>query len=83
VSGICAEGGFEVGITWEQKKVTTATVKSKSGMPCTLKNPMFSGAFFVVNAADNSAVTYTRSGDSITFDTSAGAIYRIGAGAGP
>jgi alpha-L-fucosidase 2 len=83
VSGICAEGGFEVGIAWEQRKVTTATIKSKSGMPCTLKNPMFGGDFFVVDAADSSAVTYTRTGDSITFDTSAGATYRIGAGTGP
>jgi alpha-L-fucosidase 2 len=77
VSGICAQGGFEVAMTWAGKQLTSATIKSKSGKTCTVKNRMFTGAFSLVNAADGVAATYTLNGDTITFDTSAGSTYRI------
>jgi alpha-L-fucosidase 2 len=77
VSGICAQGGFEVAMAWAGKQLTSAAIKSKSGKTCTVKNRMFTGAFSLVNAADGVAATYTLNGDTITFDTSAGSTYRI------
>jgi len=34
VTGIAARGGFEVDFTWADGKLTQATVRSKSGLPC-------------------------------------------------
>ena len=36
VTGLCARGGFEVGIAWKNRKLTSATVRSKLGRVCKL-----------------------------------------------
>ncbi len=34
VKGICARGGFDVDITWENGSLTKAVIHSRSGLPC-------------------------------------------------
>jgi alpha-L-fucosidase 2 len=35
--GLCARGGFEIGLAWRRGKLTEATVRSKLGRPCKLR----------------------------------------------
>lgn len=37
VSGLCARGGFEVSMTWQDGKLTAANLISKSGLRCTVR----------------------------------------------
>ncbi|MBM4155437.1 MAG: glycoside hydrolase family 95 protein [Lentisphaerae bacterium] len=34
VTGLCARGGFEVDISWDDGRLTKAVIHSKSGLPC-------------------------------------------------
>lgn len=83
VVGLRAKGGFEVGLSWKAKALAQATLRSKSGGVCVVKNPLFTSAFTLVNALTNGAVAYTRNNDTITFSTTAGVAYLITPGAGP
>lgn len=37
VSGLCARGGYEVGIEWKDGKITKATIYNKAGGASTLR----------------------------------------------
>ena len=37
IRGICARGGFELDLTWQNGRLQTAQVRSKAGQPCTLR----------------------------------------------
>jgi alpha-L-fucosidase 2 len=38
VTGLCARGGFEVGITWKDGRLTSVTILSKNGEPCRINH---------------------------------------------
>ena len=44
VKGLCAVGGFEVGMTWKDRRITEATILSKQGQPCRVTNNYATGA---------------------------------------
>ncbi len=85
VSGLVARGGFTVDINWESSNVKDVTITSNSGNTCIVKNKLFKqpGSFTVSKLSDGSDVGYTASGDTITFDTTAGEKYRITAAPAP
>jgi alpha-L-fucosidase 2 len=37
ISGICARGGFELGINWKEGKLTEVTISSNNGGRCNLR----------------------------------------------
>lgn len=80
-TGLCAQGAFVVGMNWSQKWITTATITSKLGGSCVVKNPLFQTGNFTLTA-NGSAVSYTLNGDTITFSTTAGTTYTITATGG-
>ncbi len=79
VNGLVARGNFTVSMSWKGGIATDTTITSNSGTKCVVKSKFFTqpGGFGVVRLSDGSAVTYTRSDDTITFGTTAGEKYRI------
>jgi len=77
VSGLCARGGFEVDMKWENAKLKDAVILSKLGNKCVVKNPLFNNKFSIVNAETGLPVKYKLVGDAISFRTKAGARYFI------
>jgi uncharacterized protein YjdB len=79
VKGLKARGDFEVDMSWNGTILTNARITSLQGNVAKVKDKTFThaGQFQVVNAADDAPVNYTRSGDTITFNTEAGHVYAI------
>lgn len=77
VSGLCARGGFEVDMKWNDAKLTEAEILSKLGGDCTLKNPLFKECFTIINSKTGLPVKYKQTDTSISFQTDEGSKYRI------
>ncbi len=73
VSGLCARGGFEVGIRWQEGKLTSATIHSKLGNLCRVrfKDP------FTVKSDGHEVQTQKLSQGVSQFPTVAGGSYEI------
>jgi alpha-L-fucosidase 2 len=56
ITGLCARGGFEVDMTWEDGTLSRAVVRSKRGQPCRLR------------AGDRTVDLTTRAGQAYDFD---------------
>jgi alpha-L-fucosidase 2 len=49
VTGLCARGGFEVDLNWDDGKLTSATIRSKGGTACNL---LYAGKVIPVSLQD-------------------------------
>lgn len=72
VEGLRARGGFEVGITWVNKKITSGSIKSINGETCTLRS---STPLKIQGISTKSSKT--EAGYLTTFQTKKGNVYKI------
>jgi hypothetical protein len=74
---LLAWGGFEVTAEKKDGPVVFMEIKSLAGEICRFKNPWHPDKPCIVKAADKAIVPCTFDGDTISFDTRSGEIYRI------
>jgi alpha-L-fucosidase 2 len=72
VKGLRARGGFEIGITWANKKLKEATIYSLVGSTCTIRsaNPFTVKGIAAKPKAD-------KGGYVVTFPTKKGVVYKL------
>ena len=75
VSGLLAEGGFEVSMSWKDRKVTRAEIMSKNGGPCTVQNPFGENLKIVDSKGNVISGTPNAENGAVTFDTAKGETY--------
>ena len=72
VTGLKARGGFEVDMTWDHNRISTASIKSFQGGICTIRSDFP----LMVEGLKAKAQT-TKHGFVVTFLTKSGVIYRM------
>jgi alpha-L-fucosidase 2 len=70
IGGLCARGGFEVSIIWQDGKLRQAVILSKKGQPCTVRSQVA-----VSVTSPDGSVEATVDGDLVHFPTIAGRSY--------
>jgi alpha-L-fucosidase 2 len=76
VSGLCARGGFTVGMAWRNGRLTSASISSRAGKSCTLRTDVP----IKIRGAKCEATTATTNGKTYyltTFDTQLGEVYEV------
>ncbi|MCK0156489.1 glycoside hydrolase N-terminal domain-containing protein [Cellulophaga sp. F20128] len=71
--GVCARGGFELDFKWKDQKITSATILSKAGMPCSLR----AGTKTKVISEGKQVVFKRLNNGLITFNTKKGKTYTV------
>ncbi|MCH7534821.1 MAG: hypothetical protein IH948_03600 [Bacteroidetes bacterium] len=71
--GVCVRGGFELNMTWKDKKMTEIEILSKTGNACRI-NP---GGKFNVTMDGKEVASKTNKDGSIEFETSKGSTYQL------
>ncbi len=72
-AGVCARGGFELDFSWKNKKLTSLSLLSKAGIPCSLKTTKN----IKVYAEGKQIKTKKGKNHIVTFNTKRGKIYTI------
>jgi len=71
--GVCARGGFELNMLWENQEIIKVEVLSKFGNLCRINT---GGKFRV--SSDGKSVPFKSNDDgSLAFETSAGGVYTL------
>jgi len=78
VEGLCARGGFEVSWRWEKGVAKSATIKSKLGKTCRIREERQSVLHGPGNVSRN---LYPKNG-FIEFETTPGQTYTVSIGVG-
>jgi alpha-L-fucosidase 2 len=73
INGLCARNGFNVDLSWNNKKLKDATVYSKLGKICRI----YSNKAQVKITCKSQPVTYTMNNNIISFPTIVGMVYHI------
>ncbi len=75
VHGLCAVGGFEVDMQWEDHEITSVALRSKHGQEC----KVFLGEYGSLEVTDKSGmpVETTRKGQAVVFPTEQGGEYTL------
>jgi alpha-L-fucosidase 2 len=73
ITGLCARGGFEIDMTWQAGRLTSATIRARATETCRLKTAS------PVQVRANGEVVRTRRGPTGTtvFDARAGRTYQV------
>jgi alpha-L-fucosidase 2 len=74
VKGLCARGGFQVDLTWEEGQMAEAVVRSTIGGTCVIRASVPLKVY--ARAGDDPVETRPRGPGEIEFDTERGATYR-------
>ncbi|BFT71139.1 DUF4073 domain-containing protein [Paenibacillus sp. P36] len=84
VKGLKARGNFDVDMSWDGTILKRASITSLQGNVASVKSKTFThtGQYQVLKA-DNTPVSYTVSGDTITFNTEVGQKYVINSSVTP
>jgi hypothetical protein len=78
VTGLCARGGYQVDIRWENGKLVKSNIYSQFDGTCKIKAALLleTKKFIILN--DGSPVPYTVQGDTVTFQVQSGKTYYAG-----
>ncbi len=74
ITGICARGGFEIGMKWADGKLKSGTVKSLLGNDCKL---MYDGKVILVEDENGNEIEAVFENGFTTFKTEKGKTYKI------
>ncbi|MBQ7861956.1 MAG: glycoside hydrolase family 95 protein [Clostridia bacterium] len=74
INGICARGGFEIGLKWADGKLKNGTVKSLLGNECKL---MYDGKVILVEDENGKEIETVFDNGITSFRTEKGKIYKI------
>ncbi len=77
VTGLCARGGYEVEIQWNQGRLQEAKLKARFTDTCSVKSAHLADTPDIAVFEEARQISHTRTGDLITFDVQAGKTYRI------
>ncbi len=72
-NGVCARGGFQLNLKWENKKISEAEVLSTAGKKCVV-NP---GGKFAVTKDGKKLVSKYNNDGSVEFETTKGGLYKL------
>jgi alpha-L-fucosidase 2 len=76
VSGLKARGNVTVGASWQVNGTAQFTFAPMNSGQLAVRNPMFTGAYTLLDTTTGQNLTATRDGDRITFNAIAGHTYR-------